>query len=127
TMEPITQEHPLLNRFDYLTARPSLDCSAYNCPPERLVELLQSLRDKLGYNFLTDVTAIDNGVEASPRFTCVYHLYNLETHEYIRVCADCSDNERPSIASVAHLFPTADWHERETYDMLGIVFEGHPD
>lgn len=113
-------------RFSYLTARPSRDWPAWQCPPEKLREVAAGLRED-GYRFLMDVTAIDNGEEASPRFTCVYHFYSQETHDYIRVAADCEDDAEPEMPSLAPEWPTADWHERETFDMFGIRFTEHPD
>jgi NADH-quinone oxidoreductase subunit C len=66
-----------------------------------------------------------SGVDYSDWLEAVYHLFSY-THEHevvIKVKVDRSD---PKIASVADLWPAADWHEREAYDMVGLVFEGHP-
>ena len=126
-MQDHTQTAPLSDTYSYLAPRPSLDWPAWNCPADRLVELLGQLRDAHGYDMLMDVTAIDNGEDAHPRFTCVYHLYSLDRHAYVRIAADCASSEKPTMPSVVSLWPTADWHERETYDMFGIEFEGHPD
>ena len=57
----------------------------------------------------------------------VYHLYSTEKHEYLRVVTPCSSDADPSCPSVVGLWATADWHEREAYDMFGIHFDGHPD
>lgn len=110
-----------------LTERPSGDCPAVNCPASDIVDLLTKLRDDFGFSMLMDVTAIDNGLEASPRFTVVYHLMKLETRDYVRVAADCEDDDEPSMPSACDIWPAANWHERETYDMFGITFDGHPD
>ncbi len=119
-LNAIVAAHP------YLASRPSADCPAFNCPPERLVGLLGYLRDEQGYDFLCDVTAIDH-VEAEPRFEVLYHLYSTERHEYVRVATPCTGDAEPVCPSVTCLWPTADWHEREAYDMFGIRFAGHPD
>lgn len=116
----------LLEAHDFLSKRESLDHPAVNCPAERLLELLAELRDRHGLDMLTDITAID-WHEQSPRFTVVYHLFSTEGHSYFRVACDCGDDEEPVIPSVSSLWPGANWHERETYDMFGIKFEGHPD
>jgi len=116
----------LKERFDYLSERPSSDHLAVNCPAERLVELCTSLRDDLGYDLLLDVTAVDWDAH-SPRFTGYYHLLSTTKHEYLRIAADCPDNINPSLPSVSGVFAAANWHERETFDLMGIHYEGHPD
>jgi len=57
----------------------------------------------------------------------VYHLYAPEKHAYVRIAADCADDESPSAPSLCGLFKSANWMERETYDMFGIRYQGHPD
>jgi len=116
----------ILEAHPYLAARPSADCRAFNCPPEHLIGLLTCLRDEHGFDFLTDVTAIDHQ-EARPRFEVLYHLYSTERHDYLRLATPCADDQQPACPSVTALWPTADWHEREAYDMFGIRFAGHPD
>ena len=93
----------------------------------RLLETLSALREdpELGFDFLSSVTATDwPGRE--PRFWVAYELASLSHHHRVRVRVGlgASDARVPSVVS---LFPTADWHERETYDLFGIEFEGHPD
>src|SRR5678815_5073257 len=61
-----------------------------------------------------------------PRFWVVYELSSSELHHRLRVKVGLPEVD-PRIPSVTALFPTADWHERETYDFFGVVFEGHPD
>ncbi|MDQ8181954.1 NADH-quinone oxidoreductase subunit C [Pelagicoccus sp. SDUM812005] len=107
--------------------RESADWPSFNCPIDSLVDVLKALRDNHGYDMLVDATGIDNGVEASPRFTVVYHLLSTSNHVYIRVAADCLDSENPVAPSAVSLWPAADWHEREAYDMFGIKYENHPD
>jgi len=116
----------LLARFSFLGIRESLDHSAYNCPQAELLGFLKALQEQLGYDLLMDVTAIDH-YETSPRFEVVYHLFSTSTHRWIRIASPCSGDEEPKALSVVSLWPGANWHERETYDMLGIHFEGHPD
>lgn len=116
----------LARTFPFLSPRPSSDHPAWNCPPDRLVEVLQHLRDVEGYDLLLDVTAID-WADRSPRFTGVYHLYTTARHLYIRIAVDIADDAEPVLPTVEHLFPGANWHERETYDMFGIRYLGHPD
>ncbi|PDH28882.1 MAG: NADH-quinone oxidoreductase subunit C [Puniceicoccaceae bacterium MED-G30] len=116
----------LVQRFDFLTERESADHLAVNCPADRLLELATALRDELAYDLLLDVTAVDWDAE-HPRFTGVYHLYTTERHEYLRIAANCTDDIEPTLPSLSTLYPAANWHERETYDLMGIRYEGHPD
>ena len=114
-------------QFPSATPRTSLDCPAFNIPAGEAIALLQHLRDTQGYDFLMDVTGIDWSSEASPRFTVVWHLYSSTKHTYVRVASDCASDSEPAMPSATGLWAGADWHERETFDMLGIKFTGHPD
>jgi NADH-quinone oxidoreductase subunit C len=114
-------------QFPSATPRASLDCPAFNIPAGEAIALLQHLRDTLGYDFLMDVTGIDWSAEKSPRFTVVWHLYSSTKHTYVRLAADCASDSDPAMPTASGLWAGADWHERETYDMLGIKFTGHPD
>jgi NADH-quinone oxidoreductase subunit C len=115
------------SQFPSATPRGSLDCPAFNVPAGEVVAVLQHLRDMQGYDFLMDVTAIDWSAEKSPRFTVVWHLYSSTKHTYVRLAADCASDSEPAMPTATGLWAGADWHERETYDMFGIKFTGHPD
>ncbi len=114
-------------QFPSATPRASLDCPAFNVPAAEAIAVLQHLRDTQGYDFLMDVTAIDWSAEKSPRFTVVWHLYSSTKHTYVRLAADCASDSEPAMPTATGLWAGADWHERETYDLLGIKFTGHPD
>jgi NADH-quinone oxidoreductase subunit C len=114
-------------QFPSALPRASLDCPAFNIPAAEALALLQHLRDTQGYDFLMDVTGIDWSSEVSPRFTVVWHLYSSAKHTYVRVAANCESDSEPVMPSATVLWAGADWHERETFDMLGIKFTGHPD
>lgn len=114
-------------KFPSAAVRPSGDCPAVTVPAGEAMAVLQHLRDALGYDFLTDVTAVDWSAEKSPRFTVVWHLYSSTAHAYVRVAADCADDREPAMPSATGLWPAANWHERETWDLMGIRFTGHPD
>jgi NADH-quinone oxidoreductase subunit C len=93
---------------------------------DALIDALAWLRDDaaLRLDFLSSLTATDRpGHE--PRFWVVYELYSGEHRHRLRVKVAVPE-EDPRVPSVTGLFPTADWHERETYDFYGIVFDGHP-
>ena len=117
----------LTERFPQVAARPSLDWPAFNVPVAQLLEVLRSLRDEAGFDHLADLTAIDWSAGKSPRFTVVWHLFSTMEHGYVRLAADCADDVNPAMPSATGLWPGANWHERETYDMFGIKFTGHPD
>lgn len=91
-----------------------------------VVEVLQFLRDdhELNYNMLIDLTAVDY-LERNPRFEVVYHLLSLPNRYRLRVKAPVG-GETPEIDTVSHLWPGANWYEREVWDMFGISFKGHP-
>ncbi len=95
--------------------------------PVSLLEVCAFLRDNpaLAFDFLVDVTAVDY-IGSVPRFELVYHLYSITKNHRVRVKARVPE-ESPCIASLTLLWRGADWLERETYDMYGIRFEGHPD
>jgi NADH-quinone oxidoreductase subunit C len=115
----------LKERFDYLSERESADHLAVNCPAEKLVELCTALRDELDFDMLVDVTAVDWDAQ-SPRFTGIYHFLSTSKHEYLRVAVDCPDDINPTLPTLCDLYPAANWHERETFDLMGIRYEGHP-
>jgi NADH-quinone oxidoreductase subunit C len=115
------------SQFPSVTPRASLDCPAFNVPAGEVIALLKFIRDAQGYDFLTDITAVDWGAERSPRFTVVWHLYSGSKRTYVRVAADCASDTEPTMPSATALWAGANWHERECYDFFGIKFTGHPD
>jgi NADH-quinone oxidoreductase subunit C len=117
----------LQEKFPQATARASGDHAAVNVPAADAHAALKFLRDEQGFDFLVDLTAIDWAEGVSPRFTVVYHLLSTVRHDYVRVATNCPNDATPAIATVSDLWAGANWHERETYDMFGIKFEGHPD
>lgn len=116
----------LLAQFPFLRLRESLDHPAVNCPQGELIAFLRALRDGHGYNFLSDLTAIDHD-QQSPRFEVVYHLYSTDEHRRVRVVTPCASDDQPTALSIVSLWPGANWHEREVWDLFGIRFDGHPD
>ena len=91
--------------------------------PEGLVPAMTWLRDELAYDLLVDISSVDH-MGSDPRFEMVYELCSLTSNALLRVKVQVPDEEIPT---VSHLWPTADWHEREVFDMMGIRFTGHPD
>ncbi len=119
----------LQGRFPSITERASADHPAVNVPLDEIVAVLRYLRDEQGFDLLMDLTAIDWSEGASPRFTVVYHLLSTaRPGSYVRVAAACAGTEaEPTAPSIVSLWPGANWHERECFDMFGIKFDGHPD
>ncbi|MEW6731817.1 MAG: NADH-quinone oxidoreductase subunit C [Acidobacteriota bacterium] len=95
---------------------------------DRLVELCRYLRDdpKLQFNLLSDLTGVDWGLEASPRFEVVYQLRSLPHRLRLRLKVRV-DEEQCHVPTITPVWQTANWHERETFDLFGIRFDGHPD
>ena len=116
----------LLEKHSYLLQRETVDWFTVECAPENLVSFVQSVRDNEGFELLVDLTAIDHEEGAECRFSTVIHLYSLVHRGYFRIHSLCSDNENPTMPSVSSIYPAANWHERETFDMFGIRFTDHP-
>ncbi|RME93732.1 MAG: NADH-quinone oxidoreductase subunit C [Verrucomicrobia bacterium] len=93
--------------------------------PERIADICRYARDELPCQMLLDLTGVDE-FDRSPRWTLVYELYSLTHHAHLRLKTGVEEavSELPSVTSV---WRTADWHEREVYDMFGLRFRGHPD
>ncbi len=94
---------------------------------EHLVTLCRTLRDDpaLRFELCSSVSGVDYGTEVAQRLHVVYHLTSMTYRRRIRleVAVDVDEAHVPSVVEV---YPTADWHEREIWDMFGIVFDGHP-
>ena len=99
--------------------------TSYAIAVSDLREIAKSCRDKLSFDYLLDITSIDNFGE-EPRFEIVYHLYSMPHETHLRLKLRVSEDVG-ALDTVSDIWPTADWHEREIYDMMGIKFNGHPD
>lgn len=92
--------------------------------PEKIAEIC-SFAKSIGFNYLVDICSIDNYGE-DPRWTVIYHLRAIVNGIEIRLETGLSE-EKSELPSVFGIWRTANWHEREVYDMMGIRFNGHPD
>jgi len=90
-----------------------------------LREIAKFCRNELSFDYLIDITSIDNFGE-EPRFEIVYHLYSMPYGVDLRLKLKVAE-ESAVVDTVSDIWPTANWHEREAYDMMGIRFDGHPD
>jgi len=90
-----------------------------------LREVAKFCRDELGMDYLLDITSIDNFGE-EPRFEIVYELYSMPFAIHLRLKLSVSEDQG-EVPTISDVWPTANWHEREIYDMMGIRFADHPD
>ncbi len=118
----------LRNKFADLISEPAEfrgEISVSLADSERIAEVCGFLKKDLGFDYLVDISSLDNYGE-EPRFTVVYHFYGYAHHSYLRLRTNVRE-ETSELPSVIDIWRTADWHEREIYDMMGIRFRGHPD
>jgi NADH-quinone oxidoreductase subunit C len=90
-----------------------------------IVAICRFLKESLQYNLLTDVTAVDY-LGKDPRFMAVYNLYSIPNKDRLRVKAPITESDC-TIDTISTLWNSANWLEREVYDLFGITFTGHPD
>jgi len=106
--------------------------------PEALLKVAKRLRDENRFRFeqITDVCGVDyltyraespEGPRPGPRFAAVYHLVSISRNQRLRLRVFAADDSLPRIDSVVEIWPSANWYEREAFDLYGIVFDGHPD
>ncbi len=91
-------------------------------PPEKLLETARILRDVAGFEMLTCVTAVD----MVDHIQSIYHFRSLSNNWLLQVRVRLT-SEHPEVDSLVSLYPSANWLEREQYDMVGVVYRGHPD
>jgi len=92
---------------------------------ERIAEVCAFAKQSLGFDYLVDISSVDN-YGSDPRWTVVYELYGYGHRCHLRLKTDVSE-EKSELPTVTAVWRTADWHEREIYDMMGVRFHGHPD
>ena len=92
---------------------------------EQIAAVCEFAKGELGFDYLVDISSLDNYGD-DPRWTVVYHLRGLKSGNELRIETSVSE-EKSELPSVLPVWRTANWHEREIYDMMGIRFSGHPD
>lgn len=97
-------------------------------PREKIVELCAYLKTAPGleFNFLADLCGADRGPEEEPRFEVNYHLFSTTKYHRLRLKVLLNDDDA-HVPTVTNVWRTANWHERETFDLFGVIFDGHPD
>ena len=92
-------------------------------PAENFFEVAKCLRDEHKYDYFNNLT----GAEDDNYYISIYHLYAILDYSKRRLIVKInSPKENPLVPSVVSLYPAADWFERESYDLMGIIYEGHP-
>jgi NADH-quinone oxidoreductase subunit C len=127
-MTPLELARKLNGHFPALVSDPVEfrgEISVAIADPRRIRDVCTVAKRELGCDFLLDITSIDNYGE-DPRWTIVYELYGLEHRCHLRLKTSVPE-EQSELPSVTPVWPTANWHEREIYDMMGIRFRDHPD
>lgn len=95
-------------------------------PRESIVDVCWILKTKHEFNMLADLNGTDRGPEEDPRFEVIYHLFSTKHYNRLRLKVLLSEDD-PNVPTVTTVWKTANWHERETFDMFGVIFNGHPD
>ncbi len=93
--------------------------------PNRIAEVCAFAKSALGFDYLVDISSVDN-YGSEPRWTIVYELYGYSHHCHLRIKTGVTE-ESSRLPTITGVWRTADWHEREIFDMMGIKFDGHPD
>jgi len=124
-------QFPLEKIIEHFNGRVVVDKDVTDMPcvivtPKDLVELCFYLRDNRAFrfNFMSDICGVDF-LPQLPRYQLVYHLFSIPLGWRLRI--KCLLEDPPKAPTITDVWTTANWHEREAYDMYGIVFEGHPD
>jgi NADH-quinone oxidoreductase subunit C len=95
-------------------------------PAAFIVDVCGFLKVKHDFDMLADLCGADRGPEEDPRFEVNYHLFSTRHYNRLRLKVLLSE-DAPNVATVTGVWRTANWHERETYDLVGVIFDGHPD
>lgn len=95
-------------------------------PREAIVAVCEYLKKTEGFDMLADLCGCDRGPEEEPRFEVNYHLFSTKHFNRLRLKVLVSE-EDAHIPTVTSVWRTANWHERETYDLIGVIFDDHPD
>jgi NADH-quinone oxidoreductase subunit C len=95
-------------------------------PAAAIQDVCLFLRNEHAFDLLADICGADRGPEEDPRFEVNYHLFSTVHYQRLRLKVLVSEDQ-PNVPTVTGVWKTANWHERETYDMMGVNFEGHPD
>jgi len=127
-MSAIESARKLKAQFGEMISEPSEfrgEVTVKLCDADKIAEVCVYAKKELGFDYLVDISSVDNYGE-DPRWTVVYELSRLAGNIHLRFKTDVTE-EKSELPTVTSVWRTADWHEREIYDMMGIRFRGHPD
>lgn len=127
-MNPLDLAKQLQAKFGELLSAPVEfrgEASLAVADAEKIAEVCEFAKQSLGFDMLLDLSSVDNYGD-DPRWTVVYELYGTGHHCHLRLKTNVSE-EKSELPTVTGVWKTADWHEREAYDMMGVRFRGHPD
>ena len=124
--------HPLVKKLKEKLGEAVLEASEFlgqlsiAVAPQRILEACKTLRDdeETPFNYLSDLTCVHYPDNRGAPFQVVYNLYSISQNERVRLNVDTND---AGVESVTSVWPSADWPEREVYDLFGVVFHNHPD
>ncbi|MGE5124157.1 MAG: NADH-quinone oxidoreductase subunit C [Acidobacteriaceae bacterium] len=115
------KQHFGLQEAEFMAYPPALMAN-----PDQIVEISRTLRDEFSFDFLCELTAVDYWPEQQPRFHLIYGYYSHANNSRLVIRVPLN-GDTPSLPTVQDVYPGANWHERELWDMFGIKFDGHPD
>ncbi len=123
TLTPVSEA--LQKRFG---AVPSVfrDELTFTLPGEDIVAICEVLKNEFSFGMLQNLTVVDYWPQEEPRFHMIYMFFSFEKNHSIQLRVPLSGNA-PLIPTIESVYPNANWHEREAWDMFGIRFEGHSD
>ena len=127
-MSALESANKIKAKFGDLVAEPTEfrgEISLKISDAEQIFEVCNFAKRQLGFDYLVDISSVDN-YGNDPRWTVVYHLRRLANGCELRLKTSVSE-EKSELPTITGVWRTANWHEREIYDMMGIRFRGHPD
>ncbi len=119
----LQEKFSYLKEFDLATPFPG-----FFLPGDNLVEVARYLKEELSFDLLADLSCIDaSELERTPRFEVLYNFYSLKERDrlFLKVGVDEAE-KKCRVPSLCPLYATANWYEREVWDMFGVRFDGHP-
>ncbi len=128
TPSPLVAAFEHLNREWITSTIEALDETTLVVPREHIAAICSHLKTapEARFDFLADICGVDRGVEEEPRFEVNYHLFSTTKHHRLRLKVVLNEDDA-HVPTVTGVWRTANWHERETFDLFGVVFDGHPD
>ncbi|WP_258361181.1 NADH-quinone oxidoreductase subunit C [Moorella sulfitireducens] len=112
------------DHFPGVQIEQGVDMPVMVVPADRLLAVMEELKEKQGFNFLSGLTAVDYKDE--DRIEMVYHLLAVPAAKMVRVKVNLNRQE-PEVPSLTAIWPAAEVQEREVFDLMGVIFQGHPD